>query len=83
MMSFKFVYFIKLLLIVTLSAVLLASTGALPDQPLLFLAVAAVCTVLIRSLWKSALKDEEKMNRQKIPFRKTSAPLPSDLKRAA
>lgn len=85
-MSFKSAYFIKLFLIVTLSTVLLASVETAPEQPLLFLAVAAGCVALIRFLWRSALRDEKAMNRRPArPGRRgaTVGELPPDLKRAA
>lgn len=85
-MSFKSAYFIKLFLIVTVSAVLLASVETAPDRPFLFLAVSAAGVILIRSLWKSALRDEKTMDsRQTRPNRKggTIGELPPDLRRAA
>lgn len=85
-MGLKFVYFMKLFLIISLSALLLASVGIMVETPLLFLAVAAVCTVSIRLLWKSALKSE-----RALTLRSPHEPLhekkrdenPSDWKQAA
>ncbi len=64
-MYLKFAYFIKLFLIVTLSAVFLAVVGAVPDQPVLSLAVSAACVFLIRFLWKSVQKEEEMPRRRR------------------
>ena len=85
-MSFKLVYFIKLFLIVAVSAVLLVSVETAPDRPFLFLAVSAASVILIRSLWRSALRDEKTLDsRQTRPNRKGGATgeLPPDLRRAA
>ena len=65
-MSLKLTYQIKLLLLTALSAVLLASVETAPEQPVLFIAVAAACLLLIRLLWRSALRDEKRLARQKV-----------------
>ena len=64
-MSLKSAYQIKLFLLITLSAVLLASVETAPERPVLFAAVAAACILLIRLLWKSAQRDEKRLVRQK------------------
>lgn len=85
-MSLKSAYsFIKLFLMITVSAVLLASVETAPERPVLFAAVAAACSLLIRFLWKSALREEKTRNKQKIrpDRRRAITELPPDLKRAA
>jgi hypothetical protein len=83
-MYLKFVYFIKLFLIVTLSAVLLAAVGAAPDRPFLFLAVSAACVFLIRFLWKSVRKEEALLRRRRrIRPAEKGIPATSEWKRPA
>lgn len=80
-MYLKFVYFIKLFSIVTLSTVLLAAVGAAPDQPALFLAVSAACIFLIRFLWKSVRKEETTLRRRrKIRAAEKVKPVPQEWK---
>lgn len=80
-MYLKFAYFIKLFMIVTLSAVLLAAIGSAPDQPVLFLVVSAVCVFLIRFLWKSVRKEEEMLRRRrKIRPAEKDRPVPPEWK---
>lgn len=83
-MRLKFVYFMKLFLIISLSALLLASVGIMFETPLLFLAVAAVCTVSIRLLWKSALKSEKALQSPcESLHEKRREEIPSNWKQAA
>lgn len=82
-MLLKTAYFIKLFLIVVLTTAIFASVEILLDQPALFIFIAAGCSVLIRLIWHSALKDEKMLVARKVPLNKQKRPLPPDLKRAA
>jgi hypothetical protein len=82
-MRLQSAYFIKRLLIVALLTVLMASVGAAPDQPALFIVLSAVCIVLVRFIWKSALKDEKAINKRRLQLCKESKKMPQGLKRAA
>ncbi len=84
-MGLKLIYFVKLFLIVTLSAIFLAFVNIAFDLPLLLLAVSAACFILIRLLWVSALKDEKAIKRQTCPGKTGRAvgEISPDFKRAA
>lgn len=78
----KLVYLIKRLLVVILSIVLVATVDVMPDQPALYFAFFAICVVLIVTLWKSVLKDEKKIRKQRIRLCQESG-IPQGLKRVA
>lgn len=85
-MRLKLAYSIKLFLIMAFSTLFLASVETAPDRPFLFAAVAAACIAGIHFLWRSALRDEKAMDKQRIqPGKKRRAvgELPPDLRRAA
>lgn len=82
-MRLKSVYFIKRFLIVALLAVLMASVGVAPDQPVLFAVLSAVCIVLVRLIWKSAQKDEKAISRRQFRLCSESGKTARSLKQAA
>ena len=83
-MGLKFIYFMKLFLIIFLSALLLASVNIIFETPMLFLGITAICTVSIRFLWKSILKSEYALQRPREPLRENKHTAnPSDRKQAA
>lgn len=82
-MRLKATYFIKRFLIVTLAIALFACVGAAPEQPVLFIAASAACMIVIRFIWKSALKDEKVIKRRQIQLSKRSRIQPQDLEQAA
>lgn len=69
-----FVKLIKLCLIVVLSATLLASVEIAPEQPVLFIAVAAVSVIFIHFLWKSVQRNQSTCKRQRIASWKSQGP---------
>jgi hypothetical protein len=82
-MRLKAAYFIKRFLIVTLAIVLFACVGIAPDQPVLFTIASAACIIVIRFIWRSALKDEKVIKKRQIQLTKRSRKQPQDLKQAA
>ncbi len=76
-------YFIKRFLIVTLLTVLMAFVGAAPDQPALFIVLSAVCILLVRVIWISALKDEKAISKRQLQLCKERRKMPQGLKKAA
>ena len=56
----KFLYGIKLFLIVLLSFLFLASIEIAPYHPVLFIVAVLIDTVCIRFLWKSLQKSEDR-----------------------
>jgi predicted neutral ceramidase superfamily lipid hydrolase len=82
-MQLKSACFIKRFLMVSLLTVLMASVGTAPDQPVLFIVLSAVGIVLVRFLWKSALRDEKTIRKQQLKLCNDSRKMPHGLKRAA
>ena len=82
-MRLKAAYFIKRFFIVTLAIVLFACVGIAPDQPVLFIIASAACIIVIRFIWRSALKDEKAISKRQLQLCKESRKMPQRLKQAA
>lgn len=83
MMGLKLVCFVKRLLIVLISAVLMTSVNIAPDRPLQFAVFAFAAIVFIRLLWRSAEKDERRIYRQKHRLYRKRRDMPQTLRQAA
>lgn len=79
----KFVYFLKLSLIIVFCILLLALVEIAASQPLLFLFLSAVYIVSIRLLWKSAERDERHVKQAILPIKNKSDKKPDKNERAA
>mgnify|MGYP000919443653 CR=1 FL=1 len=61
----KIICNIKIFLIIGLTFIFLSTIDIAPDTPILFVSITSIIIPLIRCLWRSILKEETLMNKQK------------------
>lgn len=80
MKRLRLFYNIKLYFIVILAIIFFGSVEAAPEQPLLFGMLTVIFCCCIRFLWRSLLKDEQKMKSKRVRLNLKKKPLVKDTK---
>lgn len=80
MRRLKLFYNIKLYSIVDLAIIFFGSVEAAPEQPLLFGMLTFTFFCCIRLLWRSLLKDEQKMKSERVRLNLKKKPLVEETK---